>query len=143
MTNQVDLLPERPSRLAWWLHPKVAVPLTLLTLLVLAPFLYRSFRIASVPEIGDPFDVEAFGTVNIAPADNAMTHYAVAAALYVDAGYSSASADEHEKSVKFGWEQTCELLRKHLAANEPALVEWRRGTELKEAVFIQPKNLRI
>lgn len=76
-----ESLAEKPSRLLWWLHPKVALPLTLLGLLLVAPFLYRGYRISRVPDIGDPFNVEAFGTVNIAPADNAMTQYALATTL--------------------------------------------------------------
>ena len=61
----------RQSRLAWWLHPKVALPLSLLAVILLSPFLYRGYRISSVPDIGDPFDVAAFEAVEIPESDNA------------------------------------------------------------------------
>ncbi len=133
----------KPSRLLWWLHPKVALPLILFGLILFAPLSFRAHRINSVPAIGEPFDVQAFGAVDIAPADNAMTQYAVAVGLYEDAGYSTIPADEIEKSVENGWEQTSEPLRKHLTANETALIEWRKGTERTQAVVVQPKDMKI
>lgn len=133
----------RQSRLLWWLHPKVALPLTLFGFILFLPFAYRAHRINSVPAIGEPFDVQAFGSVDIAPADNAMTQYAVAVRMFVNAGYSSIPDDEIDKAFKFGWEQTSEPLRKHLAANEMALSEWRKGTEREQAVIVQPKDMKI
>lgn len=129
---------EKHSRLLWWMHPKVALPLTLLSLLLVAPFLYRGYCISSVPDIGDPFDVEAFGTVNIAPIDNAMTHYSVAMGLLRKA--ASYSSEDLKKAFDHGWSQTPEVLRKWLSTNQPALAEWRKGTERSQAVFIQPKD---
>ncbi len=131
---------QKPSRLLWWLHPKVALPLLLLGLLLVAPFLYRGYRIASIPDIGDPFDVEAFGTVDIAPADNAMTQYAIAAKLIVNRTHPNEDLD---KALDGGWEQTSEPVRKWLDDNQTALAEWRKGTERSQAVLFQPKDLRI
>ncbi len=133
------LPPERPSRLAWWLHPKVALPLTLLTLILLGPFLYRSYRISQLPDIGDPFDVEAFGTVTIPPGENAMEQYAVAVSLL----HGTIPSGDHEKAFENGWSDASDDLRKWLHDNEPALVEWRKGTDRSQAVLIQPKDLRI
>lgn len=132
---------QKPSRLLWWLHPKVALPLLLLGLLLVAPFLYRGYRIASIPDIGDPFDVKAFGTVDIAPADNAMTQYAVATSLLHKFPYSG--GDDLEKAFEHGWPQTSAVIRKWLHDNQPALTEWRKGTGCSQAVVIQPKDLRI
>ncbi len=131
---------QKPSRLLWWLHPKVALPLTLLGLLLVAPFLYRGYRISRIPDIGDPFDVEAFGTVEIAPADNAMTQYALAVkSLRKPTGVAP---DDYEKSEQ-GWTQTSEPLRKWLDDNQVALAEWRKGTERSQAVEIPPKDFRF
>lgn len=140
-----SLLPEpgtlKPSRLLWWLHPKVALPLTLLILLLAAPFLYRGYRISRVPDIGDPFDVEAFGTVEITPADNAMTHYALAVkSLRKPIG---AAPDDLENAIEHGWAQTSEPLRKWLDDNQVALAEWRKGTERSQAVEVPPKDFRF
>lgn len=132
------------SRLLWWLHPKVALPLLFLGLLLVSPFLYRGYRIASVPDIGDPFDVEAFGTVDIAPADNAITQYALASTLLRKRGYSGATGlDDEEQARTQGWTFASEGVTKWLDDNQPALAEWRKGTELSHAVVIQPKDVRF
>lgn len=132
---------EKPSRLLWWLHPKVALPLTLLGLLLAAPFLYRGYRLSRIPDIGDPFDVEAFGTVEIAPADNAMTQYALATTLLRKR--TTLYSEDDEKAFEHGWTQTSEPLRKWLDDNQPALAEWRKGTEQSQAILIQPKDFRF
>ena len=134
------LPPDSPNRWLWWLHPKVALPLLLFGLLLLSPFLYRGYRISRVPEIGDPFDVDAFGTVDLEPADNAMTHYVVADRLRVS---SSAPDDELETALELGWSHTSTAVKKWLDDNQPALKEWRKGTELAQVVAEQPKVLRI
>lgn len=134
----------KPSRLLWWLHPKVALPLTLLGLLLAAPFLYRGYRISRVPDIGDPFDIEAFGTVQIAPADNAMTQYKLAAALLRSRSYTGPPESENEeKTWNEGWAHATLPVQKWLDDNQPALAEWRKGTERSQAVLIQPKDFRF
>lgn len=134
---------EKPSRLLWWLHPKVALPLTLLGLLLAAPFLYRGYRISRVPDIGDPFDVEAFGTVDIAPADNAITQYALATTLLRTRGYGDVEIAIEEKARAQGWTFASAAVTKWLDDNQPALAEWRKGTERSQAVVIQPKDFRF
>jgi hypothetical protein len=153
MPNPSDSLPpdsladgpetQKTNRLLWWLHPKVALPLMLLAMLLAAPFLYRGYRISRVPDIGDPFDVEAFGTVNIAPADNAMTQYALATTLLRTRGYGNAEIEIEEKARTQGWTFASEAVTKWLDDNQPALAEWRKGTELSQAVVIQPKDFRF
>ncbi len=130
----------RPSRLAWWLHPKVALPLTLFVLILLGPFLYRSYRISSVPDIGDPFDVAAFEAIVVPASDNAAVIYAAANAKRVTATYK---AEELEDVFENGWGASTEALQKMLAANESALNEWRRGTERPSAQFLMAKDATI
>lgn len=128
----------RPSRLAWWLHPKVALPLMLFVLILLSPFLYRSYRISTIPDIGDPFDVAAFEAVEIPATDNAAEIYAAANKLRVKGTYSS---DDLERVFENGWEETTEPVQKWLTANEPALDEWRRATERPTAQFVMSKEM--
>ena len=132
--------PQKPNRLLWWLHPKVALPLTLFGLLLIAPFLFRGYRISRIPDIGDPFDIQAFGTVEIAAADNAITQYALAVRLFHER--TTFNADEDEKILEHGWSHASADVRKWLDDNQPALAEWRKGTERSQAVVIQPKDLR-
>lgn len=135
---------QKASRLLWWLHPKVALPLVMLAVLLTAPFLFRAYRVASVPDIGDPFDVDAFGTVDIAPVDNAMTQYELATKLLRKRGYSRNDDLEIEEKARIeGWTFASEAVTKWLDDNQPALAEWRKGTELSQAVVIQPKDFRF
>lgn len=127
----------RPSRLAWWLHPKVALPLTLFVLILLGPFLYRSYRISSIPDIGDPFDVAAFEEIVVPASDNAAEVYAAANAILVSGNYQ----EDLERVFENGWGDATDELQKWLTANEPALDTWRRGTELQTAQFILAKEL--
>ncbi len=143
LPDRESLPTEMHSRLLWWLHPKVALPLTLLIFLLSAPFLYRGYRISRVSDIGDPFDIEAFGTVNIAPADNAMTQYALATTLLRTRGYGNADIEIEEKARTQGWTFASSAVTKWLDDNQPALAEWRKGTELSQAVVIQPKDFRF
>jgi hypothetical protein len=153
MPNPSDSLPydsmadepenPKPSRLLWWLHPKVALPLTLLGLLLVSPFLFRGYRISRVPDIGEPFDLEAFGTVNIAAADNAITQYTLARTLLRTRGYGDAEIAIEEKARAQGWAFASEAVTKWLDDNQPALAEWRKGTERSQAVVIQPKDFRF
>lgn len=128
----------RPSRLAWWLHPKVALPLTLFVFILLAPFLYRSYRISSIPDIGDPFDVAAFEAIVVPASDNAAEIYAAANKLRVTATFKS---EELERVFEYGWEESTEPLQKWLAANEPALNEWRHATEHPTAQFVMSQGM--
>lgn len=131
---------QQVSRLLWWLHPKVALPLALILVILFSPFMYRGYRIASVPDIGDPFDVEAFGTVEIPPIENAMTQYAAATLLLRKGTYPS---EDLEKAFEQGWSEASEVLRKWLDDNQPALTEWRKGTGRSQAVLVQPKDFRF
>lgn len=139
-----DSASEKPGRLLWWLHPKVALPLTLLGLVLVAPLLYRGYRISRIPDIGDPFDVIAFGAVEISPADNAMTQYVHASTLLRKRAYSGSTGfDDEEKARTEGWTFASKDVTKWLDENQPALAEWRKGTNLSQAVVIQPKDMRI
>ncbi|HUG20771.1 MAG TPA: hypothetical protein VMM56_17410, partial [Planctomycetaceae bacterium] len=53
------LPPERkPSILVTLLRPKVAIPLSLLVLLLLSPLIIRGWFLRDVPDIPEPFDPE-------------------------------------------------------------------------------------
>ena len=130
----------RPSRLAWWLHPKVALPLTLFVLILLGPLLYRNYRISSVPDIGDPFDVAAFEAVEIPATDNAAEIYVATDAMLVRGKYPTEDLD---RVFENGWSDATEELQKLLTANERALDEWRRGTERPTVQFVSPKEISI
>ncbi len=56
-TRDDQLARHKPSRLSRLLRWKVAIPSILFVLVILAPVVYRQWRISQVPDIGDPFSV--------------------------------------------------------------------------------------
>lgn len=112
----------------WWLRPVVTLPLVLL---LLSPFLIRAWHLANVPDIADPFDVEAFLSETVDDKDNAFVDYHAAQALVVP---NSHLTFEERNEIDDGWEQTSPPVRAWLDANLPALERWRIGTEKTDAV---------
>ena len=136
----VKSLAAKPSRWLWWLHPKVALSLTLLVFVLLSPFLYRVYRIAKLPVIDEPFNLTEFGTVTLTPEENGADLYRSAIALYHRCQWS---IDDFEKALDGGWEQTSEPIRQWVDDNAAALDEWRLATEREQTLFIQPKEMRF
>ena len=127
----------KPSRWIWWLHPKVAIPLMLFCVLLFSPFLVRGFRIAQLPDIGEPFDVAAL-LKTAPPADDEVTK------LLTESQKSYREPTSAESELigivnESGWAVTSEPLRSWLADNERSLLEWRHATELK----VWPKSTKV
>lgn len=115
----------------WWLQPKVALPLVLSVLLLLSPFLVRRWHLSQIPDIADPFDVEAFLSETVEDKDNAFVDYEAAAKLLVPIALTQKEWNE-EVSGK-SWDQTSPTVRVWLDANQLALERWRSGTDKGEA----------
>ena len=121
------------------LHPKVGIPLIVVLLMLSAPFVFRARQIAGLPDPGDPFDVEAFGTVEITPEENAFVEYASATAILVP--LATTNDDDLSKAMEGGWSAASEEVRKWVSDNRAALEIWREGTRKAEALYHQPKNV--
>jgi hypothetical protein len=132
----VDGQASRPSRLLWWLQPKVALPLLLFGLLLLSPFFYRAHRIASVPDVGAPFDVAAFEAMELVPANNAADRYIAAVSLL----QPGEDRDAMEKVNDNGWSAATPALIKWVDDNAAAAAEWRLATEMSEAMHVSPQD---
>lgn len=115
----------------WWLRPIVAIPLMLFVLLLLSPFLVRGWYLSKVPDIADPFDVEAFLSETVDDKDNAFVDYNAAQALLVS---DSILTDEERQELDSGWERASPPVRAWVDANLPALNRWRTGTEKTDAI---------
>ena len=118
-----------PKRTRWsrLLNWKVAAGLVLLLLIVAActPAAFRSWRLAQVPEIGDPFPVSEI-LQQIPMEENAFPLFADAWAMRrkvtdTDAAQYDAELDDG------GWDATDKMLNKYLTLNRPALEKWREG----------------
>ena len=120
----------------------MAFSLILLAMILLSLFLYRTYRISSIPDIGDPFDVAAFEAIVVPASDNAAEIYAAADVMLVR-GRGKYPSEDLDRVFESGWCDATEGIQKWLTENEPALDKWRRGTELPTAQFASPKQQSI
>ncbi len=141
MTPDTPQPTQKPSLPARLLRPKVAVPLTLLLLLILSPFLIRGYHLARIPNVGEPFDIEARYALVVPDDENAYVEYREAAALYV--APSPQVEEDREAVIEYGWSHATPELEQHLRDNEPALSAWRRGTEKDDAQYYLTTDLHM
>lgn len=136
--------PARQSRLLrvafFILRPQVGVPVAIVLILLSLPFLYRVRQLRGLPDIGEPFDVEAFGTVDIAAEDNAYVEYRAAVSALVDC---TASTEAFDKAMEEGWAGADTATRKWVTDNAGTLDLWRQGTEKPDALYHQPEDVRF
>jgi hypothetical protein len=91
---------------------------------------WRVTSLDGLPDIGEPFDVEAFCRP-IPDESNAFVLYREA---FEKLGKELVRDD-------FVWELADEAQKKWLAENREALATWRRGTERPDALYIPPRTL--
>ncbi len=123
------------------LRPKVAIPATLVLLLLLSPWLIRGYYLMGVPDIGEPFDVDARKAVVVPDDENAFTDFHQAAALYIQpSGDVSQIRDEVNEH---GWAWAMPELEQFLHDNEDALLAWKRGAEKSRAQYHVGRDIWI
>ena len=133
-TRDDQLARHKPSRLSQLLRWKVAVPSILFVLVILAPVVYRQWRLSQVPDIGDPFSVAEI-LKSISEEENAFPLFEEAFSLLEKV--ADADANEYWDEERDGWDPTDNQLNKYLKMNRPALEKWREATE-KENYQIAP-----
>jgi hypothetical protein len=115
---------------------KVIAAFALLAIAAVGSFvIWRATSLRAIPEIGEPFDTKAFGTVDLPDDLNAFNYYRQAAAKFRD--------DPSLGGPYFSWAQASPRDREWLYANSEAMELWYVGTTMDRAVYIQPKDLRI
>lgn len=116
----------------------LAIPLLLLCLMVGSILHQRYWRVWSIPDVGEPFDVEAFLKQYDDIKENAFDDYSRAREQLLK---MSEEADELEiEEHILNWEQTSPLLKKWLEENRPALELWLQGTEKNFGFEFHPKR---
>ena len=131
---------ERRGILRRLMNRWVIVPLVFLLLLLGALFGFRAYRIAGLPDIGDPFDVEAFTSVEVNDEKNALIEYKAAGELLVPLPLEH--FDARSKALEEGWASADAHIRQWVADNRPAMEVWRKGTEKPEAHYDRPSDMQ-
>lgn len=111
--------------------------------LLVLPMSVRVYRTWGIPDAGHPFDVEAYGTVDLPDDQNARLDYeaAIGELIPLPERADRKLANELHDAVEQGWASATPEIRQWLDDNHPALERWRRGTEKPDFLFVQPKFL--
>ncbi len=100
---------------------------------VVAVLIWRGTTLLGLPDIGEPFNVQAQGTVAIPEAENAFTYYRAAVAKL--SGRASSRGGRY-----LNWAQVSQIDRDWSNANLDALKVWLAGTSMDQALLIQPND---
>jgi len=135
-TDSVSDPPKVPI-LLWLLRPVVAIPIVVFVMIVAAPIVYRSAQFNGIPPIGQIVDPEVDGRVVMPVNDNAFMFYRRAAAMLpavsgsINYPTAVAATDRGED-----WSVVATDVRDHLEKCQPALAEWKLGTELDDGHYL-------
>jgi hypothetical protein len=121
----------------------------ILILVVAAPVGYRAYEFLSTPDVGEPFDVEAFASYSLPDERNAFAYYRKALKLFVteqavmdsDATIKSSDFWKSWTAAEEGWEHAIPGVRRWVAVNRPMLAEWQRGADCAESLEYSPADL--
>ncbi|MEX1232958.1 MAG: hypothetical protein WEB58_22105 [Planctomycetaceae bacterium] len=129
-------------RLLRW---RYVIPAIVVVGLILSPFVYFQRLVSNIPDIGDPFDVEAFGTVKIADEDNAWLDFEAAIDMLVPLPKIPGRdlSTEMSDAIDNGWPTATPEIRQWVDDNRPALERWKAGTEKSDFLLEQPKDLHL
>ncbi|MCC7424996.1 MAG: hypothetical protein IT428_32390 [Planctomycetaceae bacterium] len=133
--------PRQRSLLATLLQPKVGIPLLIVVALFAAPFIYRETRVADIPDIGPPFDLEADGFIELEREDNAVFDYRTARVALRE--LPGTDNDAYDAVRSKGWSEATDSLKAWAESNRAALEAWKGATRKDEFLLHQPRDLNI
>lgn len=137
---------------AWWnpLHWPAAIWVFLIVLgLMTSPFVIRTFMLAGIPDMPEPFDAVAYSTWDVPAADDAFTYYREAAALhqqiivqFQSTGQKGVREPEDALALlKQGWTNATEPTKQWLDVHQESMAVWRHGTEKERGLNLLPSKL--
>lgn len=136
--DQNDPSAESRSPLAFLCRPVVMIPVVIITLLIATPIVYRSTKFSGIPPIEEVVDRKE-RELELEDSQNAFSFYRSASAMLPPMPQNSTvDTSVGLEILKFqrGWESVPDDVRDYLKKSEPALAEWRLGTELDDGVYI-------
>jgi hypothetical protein len=109
----------------------------------------RGRELLSTPDVGEPFDVEAFASYSLPDERNAFAFYRKAVKLFVteqevldsDATIKSSDFWKSWTAAEEGWEHAIPGVRRWVAVNSPMLAQWQRGADCAESLEYSPADL--
>jgi hypothetical protein len=119
----------------------VGLPAVIVLLCLTGLLMFRQSRLAGVPDIGDPFDVDAWGHIDVDPVENAASDYETAVRLYRAA--SEPGYEELDAVWEHGWAEASPAVQTWLDDNRAALQAWRVGTEKNMHLRVQPAEMTV
>ncbi len=129
--------PPKPPLLLRLLRPLIVIPTLIVTLIAIAPIIYRSSQFYGIPPIEPIVDPEVDGRVTLSDHENAFTFYRRAASMLPSAP-SSVDIRVGMKAIDSdqNWDAVSQDVRDHLDLCQAALAEWKLGTDLDEAHYL-------
>ena len=97
--------------------------------------IWRAASLRGLPDIGEPFDTRALGTVSVPDDENAFTYYRKASAKLV--GLPSTN------KPFISWGEVPLADKDWFFANAPAISLWFEGTVEDRALYYQPKDMQV
>ena len=125
-------------------HPKTSASV-LLIVLVAGLWAWWATQLWGLPDVGDPFDVDAFDTVGVPDDRNAFLYYGDAAPMIsavrrkIQANYTVEALNDFTGS----WSDANPAWRDFLAQSGEALAIWRAGSEKPDARYDHPEGLSL
>jgi hypothetical protein len=102
---------------------------------------WREFSLWGLPDIGEPFDVSKYGTVEVQDADNAMVSYREAVKKVIPPGLPDYKVASSKAWDNLDWATADPEVRRWVLDNRAAIAIWLEGTERPDALFIQPRQM--
>ncbi len=103
-------------------------------LLVGAPFAWREWQLVGLPDVGPPFDLQKYGTVDVPYEQNAFSLYAFVPSML------NGPSDRFEEVLQNGWSEVTPELKAWLAANDNNLQLLKDGSDRPLSVLGQPNE---
>ena len=121
-----------PFRWFFGSRRRVLTAASVLLAMIIAPPLWWSIQLMGLPDIGEPFDLEAFRSSRIPDDRNAFVLYRQAADRLKSLNsfvVSKRSIDAHVR-----WSQADPMVRRWVEANREAMELFRRGAERPDSL---------
>jgi hypothetical protein len=122
-----------PFRWFFGSRRRVLTAAAVLLAMIAAPVIWWFVQLLGLPDIGDPFDVQAFRSFTIPEDRNAFVLYQQAADRLKPLVISS-QAKEQRIQLSVPWSEADPLVRRWVEANREAMEIYRRGTKRPDAL---------